>query len=208
VRRTASYNGTCNTLNSWRKEEGDSTEKRYDSDCIKSVHLTNILKGYTNTAENESTTNSSIEPESIYQNGVTIAVTFNKSETTPREGVDAAEDTERNDNGVETDTYSYRPHIFTTSGTKLSLKIDNFDGSDTNCTHDVYIDGAVTGYDNPFGWIGGSVVYFTFDTSLETTGADGVTYEGAWKVSDCGSYSNITQTADSITSTVETLDRK
>jgi hypothetical protein len=69
----------------------------------------------------------------------------------------------------------------------LNLTIDKY-------TYPIYRDGKITDVSNPFGWSAGSVVYFAYSTS------------GYWIVSDSGSYSRILQTADSITSTVASMD--
>ena len=63
-------------------------------------------------------------------------------------------------------------------------------------TYPIYRDGKITSVLNPFGWPAGSVVYFTYSTS------------GYWLVSDSGSYSRIMQTADSIASTIASMDGK
>ena len=54
---------------------------------------------------------------------------------------------------------------------------------------------------NPFGWSANSVIYFTYNEKQNDKGED-VSY---WEVSDGGSYSRISQTADEIISEVSTI---
>ena len=88
---------------------------------------------------------------------------------------------------IDGEIYYYQVKKKEFQGQMLNLTIDKY-------TYPIYRDGKITDVSNPFGWSAGSVIYFAYSTS------------GYWIVSDSGSYSRILQTADSITSTVASMD--
>ena len=152
VRRTATYYGTSDTAS---------------DNAIKEVSLINALKG----------NNEPISDENLYQNGITIAVTFEHKEKATYTCPDYKENGNPNADISRT-------------GRTLSLLIN-----DDN--KPIYINGSETNKDNSFEWVDGATVYFVYRTDA---------MNGHWEVADSGGYSNITQTADSIRTTVANLN--
>lgn len=123
----------------------------------------------------------SIDLTTIRQDGVTIAVNFEHGQSVTTKYRD-----------IDREDIDYTEKEYYTTGIALSI---NFDGKTAD---PIYINNNRTEEAHPFGWEAGSTIYFTWDSGDN----------GHWNVSDSGAYSKIIQTADSITSKVETLDKQ
>lgn len=197
VRRKAQYYGTCETEDS--VVQGGSTTKQ--------IWLKNALKG-------DSTDDAVDIDKDVYQTGVTIAITFTHPQST---STNTTKETYNDDNpkpsvSIDEDiTVPYDEYTTTTTGNFLYLRLHTSDPGNTTGVlgqKPVYIGDTRVSKNCPFGWTAGSTVYFTYNAKQQTVFTDGSSVTGAWLVSDSGSFSKITQTADMIKAQVETLDGK
>lgn len=189
-RRTAIYAVTCDTKDSSNKN-GSSTKK---------LNLEDFTKNYF--FENNTPTDNDLKVESltvndIQQDGVTIAVTFTYPETVTTEQVDII----TTKIGEEEKIIGYKEKH---TGKALQLQIDKNDAipifvnaKATNNIPSLDDKNEIDKDSNSYGWNAGSTIYFTYK---ETTKDN-----GHWEVSDSGSYSKITQTADMIKSEVSNI---
>lgn len=122
---------------------------------------------------------SEIQNEELLKTGVMIAITFSEEEKVTIKKTTS-------DNGAVTETRT---------GRALSLQFN----TDPKYQRTIWINGEATSENNPFGWTENSTIYFAYVGDKNF---------GHWEVTDSGTYSRITQTADEIRSEVSTIDGK
>ena len=160
-----------------------------DGTATKKLNLKDFTKADFFNSDNASEDNkvSDLGINDIQKDGVTIAVTFTNAETVTSEKIDIK------------DGDTVTGHKYKYTGKALFIQIDSntkkpiyINGAATNATPSLNEDGEVNSSSNSFGWTAGSIIYLTYKTDH-------------WEVSDSGSYSRITQTADMIRSEVSDI---
>ena len=188
-RRTAVYAVTC-----------ASTE------ATKVLSLADFSKAAFNSssAGDTSGTITNLTTDDILKEGVTIAVTFDKAEDVKSEDINITQSIDG-----KTEIVGKRTRR---TGRALFIQI----GSDSNSSRAIWLNKKATNStpniattvtsltvkdnkdlkddpdSNPYGWGAGTTIYFTYK-------------DGHWEVSDSGSYSKITQTADMIKTEVSNV---
>ena len=178
VRRGATYYAVCSTPTGTTK---------------KTITLADIV----NKQDHSTDGVTKIGLTDILSPGTTLAVTFtNKEEIT-----DEYTSTTNQTTGQVVVTK-------TSKGSELYLDIieknmsttdegEEGENTTTNSGVPIYLDAEPVGEDNAFGWSAGATVYFVY-TQLGTN-------DYCWRVTDSGAFSRITQTADSIVASVNSV---
>lgn len=168
-----------------------------DGAANKVLKLSDFSKyAFKNTGDNDNSSIGDLKLEDLYCDGLTIAVTFTNAETVTSKNIEIKQEIE----GTE-ETIGFKEQR---QGRALSFKINNdikpiyINEKATNNTASCDDEGNANSGSNPFGWSAGSTIYFTY--RCDDKGSN-----GRWEVSDSGSYSRITQTADMIKSEVSNI---
>ena len=182
-RRTAAYYATCKT------GSGEAT---------KILEIQNFSGGFSSDNAGDNEVNK-LTYDDIMKDGVTIAVTFENEEVAATEIIDIIKP-DPTEEEIKTGTYTIktgRPlflevydgkHRIEREITLNNRELNNIPSHNSKGEKN---DGA-----NYFEWSKGSTIYFIYS---------GNNMNGTWEVTDSGSFSKITQTADIIRSEVSTI---
>ena len=204
IRRTAQYYATCETEDSFN----DTKDSIVEGNQKKELQDLNFQPGFSSTImdviiaddeseleNNDNQTGENNEDnivvvktvQDIFKTGTTIAVLFKNAETV-KETVaweSNSSSTDYDENKTNTKYTVQR------EGRPLSLVIDSIEKP-------IYLGTVPVSAQNPFGWGANSTVYFTYDETKNSN-------QGAWIITDSGSYMKIDKTADMISQEVGTL---